>query len=68
MRVRLILFITCPVSIFALSLAKNNIVSAISSGWISCPIGIIGITCFSNSESIHPVCVGPGATQLTVIP
>ena len=59
---------TCPVSIPAFSLAKNRIVSAISSGFISFPIGIKGITTFSNSSSIHPVCVGPGATLFTVIP
>ena len=60
--------ITWPVSILACSLAKNNMVSAISSGWISLLIGINGITAFSNSSSIQPVCVGPGATQFTVMP
>lgn len=43
-------------------------VSAISSGCMSSPIGIILTTSFSNSLSIQPVCVGQGATQLTVIP
>ena len=47
--------ITCPVSIFACSPAKNRMVSAISSGWISFPIGINGTTAFSSSVSIHPV-------------
>ena len=37
-------------------------------GWISWPIGMMGMTAFSKSSSIHPVCVGPGATQFTVIP
>ena len=61
-------FMICPVSSLARLLAKNRIVSEISSGWISCPIGMSGTTCFSNSESIHPVCVGPSVTQFTVIP
>ena len=61
-------FITWPVIILACMLAKKRIVSAISWGWINVPSGIKGITDFSNSSSIHPVCVGPGATQLTVIP
>ena len=47
--------ITCPVSILACSLAKNRMVSAMSSGWISFPIGISGMTAFSSSLSIHPV-------------
>ena len=48
-------FITCPVIICACSLARNNKVSAISSGRINFPIGINGITTFPNSSSIHPV-------------
>ena len=49
--------ITCPVSILACSLERNNIVSAMSSGCINLPIGIKGMTAFSRSASIHPVCV-----------
>ena len=49
--------ITCLVSILACSLERNNIVSAMSSGCINLPIGIKGMTAFSRSASIHPVCV-----------
>ena len=59
--------ITCPVSILACSLERNNIVSAMSSGCISLPIGINGSTAFSKSASIHPVCVVTGANSLRII-
>ena len=35
--------------------AKNRIVSEISCGWINLPIGMIGMTSFAKSSSIHPV-------------
>ena len=31
-------------------------------------MGMSGTTAFSKSASIQPVCVGPGATQFTVMP
>ena len=55
---------TCPVTIPACRLARKRMVSAISSGWISLPMGIRGRTAASRSSSIQPVnCVAPGPTQ-----
>ena len=49
-------------------ISLGKIVSAMSSGAMSLPMGMSGTTTFSKSSSIQPVCVGPGAMQLTVMP